>query len=157
MKEYPLNYLDELWSQSKYFQMKFKDYATFSYISIDQMMEESVRKRIEFKLQVTTTSSYILWNEKGGFRWEKLPVPLQDSPIKKMIVNDFNGDGFPDVLAGGNDYSYELATGYYDANKGLVLLNKGKKQEPGKPSFEVLTPSQSGILLQGMLESLTLP
>ena len=154
MKEYPVNYLDELWSQSPYFQMKFKDYATFSYVSIDKMFEESVKKRLDFKLQVNTLSSYILWNDKGKFRWEKLPVPLQVSPIKKMIVNDFNGDGYLDVLTGGNDYSYELATGYYDANKGLLLLNKGKKQETGKPSFEVMTSSQSGILLQGMLESL---
>jgi hypothetical protein len=154
MKEYPVNYLDELWSQSPYFHMKFKDYATFSYVSIDQMFDESVKKRLDFKLQVNTLSSYVLWNDKGGFVWEKLPVPLQMSPIKKMIVNDFNDDGFPDVLTGGNDYSYELATGYYDANKGLLLLNKGTKQEKGKSSFEVITPSQSGLLLQGMLESL---
>jgi hypothetical protein len=33
-------------------------------------------------------------------------------------------------------------------------LNKGKRQEKGTPAFEVLGPSQSGMLLQGMLESL---
>jgi hypothetical protein len=71
-----------------------------------------------------------------------------------MIVADFNGDNYPDVLVGGNDYSYELGTGFYDSNKGIVLLNKGKRQEKGTPAFEVLGPSQSGMLLQGMLESL---
>ena len=74
---------------------------------------------------------------------------LQVSPVKKMIVQDFNGDNFPDVLVAGNDYTYDVSTGYYDANKGIVLLNKGKDQ-----SFEILTPSQSGMLLQGMVESL---
>jgi hypothetical protein len=34
------------------------------------------------------------------------------------------------------------------------LLNKGVNQGKDKPTFDVLTPSQSGILLQGMLESL---
>jgi hypothetical protein len=66
-----------------------------------------------------------------------------------MIVRDFNADNSLDVLVSGNDYTYDVSTGYYDANKGLLLLNQGK----GK-SFEVLTPSQSGILLQGMVESL---
>jgi len=154
MTEYPVNYLDELQGQSNFFKIKFKDYVTFSYASIGDMLDENILKRVEFKLLVNTTSSYILWNDKGKFRWEKLPKALQVSPIKKMIVQDFNGDGYPDVLVGGNDYTYDVATGYYDANKGIVLLNKGEKQEKGKPSFDVLSPSQSGILLQGMVESL---
>ena len=154
MKEYPLNYLDELWSQSSFFQKKFRDYATFSYTSIDAMLDENILKKVEFKLDVNSTSSYILWNEKGKFRWEKLPRLLQVSPIKKMIVQDLNDDGWPDILIGGNDYSYDVATGNYDSNKGIVLLNKGKNQVKGEFPFDVLTPSQSGILLQGMVESL---
>jgi hypothetical protein len=154
MTEYPVNYLDELWSQSTFFQKKFKDYASFSYTGINDILDENILKRLEFKLYVNTISSYILWNEKGKFRWEKLPKALWVSPIKKMIVEDFNGDNYPDVLLGGNDYTYDVSTGYYDANKGIVLLNKGEKMENGKPSFEVLSPSQSGILLQGMVESL---
>lgn len=154
MTEYPLNYLDELWTQSIYFKQRIKSYASFSVMSINDIIEENTFKMLKFKLYVNTTSSYILWNEKGKFRWEKLPQSLQVSPIRKMIVQDFNGDNYQDVLSGGNDYTYDVSTGNYDANKGTVLLNKGKKQERGKPSFDVLTSSQSGILLQGMLESL---
>jgi hypothetical protein len=154
MKEYPINYLDELWAQSTFFQKKFNDYASFSYASIDDMLDENILKRLEFKLHVNTTSSYILWNDKANFRWEKLPAPLQVAPIRKMIVQDFNGDNYPDVLAAGNDYTYDVATGYYDANKGIVLLNNGNILKKDKSSFKVLTPAQSGILLQGMVESL---
>jgi hypothetical protein len=154
MTEYPVNYLDELWSQSVFFRERFKDYAPFSFTGISDMFDEKVLKRLDFKLDVNTTSSFILWNDKGNFRWEKLPLPLQFSPIKKMIVQDINGDSYPDVLIGGNDYTYDVSTGFYDANKGFVLLNKGQKQEKGKPSFDVLGPSKSGMLLQGMVESL---
>lgn len=154
MTEYPIDYLDELVSQSSYFRNKFNDYKSFSYATISDILSKDILKRLQFKLQVNTTSSYILWNDKGKFTWEKLPLPVQTSPVKKIIVEDLNGDGYPDVLLGGNDYSYELGTGYYDSNKGIVLLNKGKKQEKGKSTFEVLTPSQSGLLLQGMVESL---
>jgi hypothetical protein len=149
MTEYPINYFDELAAQSGYFQKKFKDYATFSYAGIGEIFDKDILKNLQFKLHVNTTSSYVIWNDKGSFRFEKLPRMLQVSPIKKMIVKDFNGDGYPDVLMGGNDYTYDVSTGYYDANKGYILLSKGSKQ-----SFDVLTPSQTGILLQGMVESL---
>ncbi len=154
MKEYPVNYLDELREQSPFFQTKFKDYSSFSYADINEILDEGVLKRTVFKPFVNTTSSYILWNEKESFRWEKLPAAVQTSPVRKIIAEDINGDGYPDVLIGGNDYTYDAATGYYDANKGLVLLNKCMNQQKGKPSFDVLTPSQSGLLLQGMVESL---
>ncbi len=57
------------------------------------------------------------------------------SPVKKMIVEDLNGDNCPDVLIAGNDYTYDLSSGYYDANKGILLLNKGTMQEKGKARF----------------------
>jgi hypothetical protein len=149
MKEYPINYLDELWGQSAYFQKKYQDYKSFSYATIDDILDENIMKRLEFKLNVNTTSSYILWNDNGQFRWEALPKSLQFAPITKMIIRDLNGDNYPDVLLGGNDHTYDVSTGYYDANKGMVLLSKGERQ-----SFDILPPSQSGILLQGMVESL---
>lgn len=149
MKEFPINYFDELRGQSEYFNKKFQDYKSFSYATIDNILNENILKRLEFKLNVNTTSSYVLWNDNGQFRWEKLPLSMQVAPIKKMIVRDLNGDKYPDVLLGGNDYTYDVSTGYYDANKGMVLLSKG-----GKQGFDVLPPSKSGILLQGMVESL---
>jgi hypothetical protein len=149
MKEYPVNYLDDLIGQSSYFQKKFKSYTSFSFATIDDILDKDMLRKLEFKLYVNTPSSYILWNDKGKFRWERLPLELQVSPIKKMIVRDLNGDSYPDVICAGNDYTYDVSTGYYDASKGMVLLSKGKKQ-----SFDILPPSESGLMLQGMVESL---
>jgi hypothetical protein len=149
MKEYPVNYLDDLVSQSAFFKKKFNSYSAFSYATIDDIFDKNILKRIELKLKVNTASSYVIWNDRGKFRWEKLPVELQVSPIKKMIVKDLNGDGYSDAILAGNDYTYDVSTGYYDANKCMVLLSKGKKQ-----SFDVLPPSKSGIHLQGMVESI---
>jgi len=149
MKEFPVNYLDDLISQSAFFKKKFNSYASFSYATADDIFDRNILKRMELKLNVNTASSYVIWNNKGKFRWDKLPAELQVSPIKKMIVSDFNGDSYPDVLCAGNDYTYDVSTGYYDANKGIVLLSNGQNQ-----SFSVLTPSESGLVLQGIVESL---
>jgi hypothetical protein len=149
MTEFPVNYLDELLGQSGYFRKIFDSYASFSYTTFDQMVDKEVLKRLDFKLFINTTSSYIIWNDKGKFRWEKLADPLQVAPVKKMIVRDLNNDGWLDILLTGNDYTYDVSTGNYDANKGVVLLNNGDRK-----SFNLLIPSRSGFFLQGMVESL---
>jgi len=154
MTEYPINYLDELWSQSKYLDALYQNYTQFSYLSINDILTANLMKGLKFELYANTTSSFILWNDKGRFRFEKLPHQLQVAPLKKMIVQDFNNDTWPDVLTAGNDYTYNLSTGYFDANKGLLLMNKGNKREKDQSSFEILGPSRSGMLLQGMAESL---
>jgi enediyne biosynthesis protein E4 len=149
MTEYPVNYFDELAGQTKFFQKLFKSYKEYSYGNIHDMLDANTLKRLEFKLSISTTSSCIVWNDKGSFRFEKMPPSLQVSPITRMLVRDLNGDGIPDAVVGGNDYSFDIATGYYDANKGFVLLSKGAKQ-----GFEVLPPAKSGLLLKGMVQSL---
>ncbi len=151
MTEYPINYLDELASQSSVFTKKFSTYTEFSFMSFNDMIEQETRDRAEFVLDVNTTSSYILWNDEGNIRWEELPRSMQVAPINRMIVRDFNGDSVPDILISGNDHSYEVSTGNYDANKGFLMQSKGKEQ-----GFDVLPPSKSGIMFRGMINSLTL-
>lgn len=149
MVEYPVNYMDELKELSSFFQNKFTNYKTFSNTTFAEILDEKVKKIVEFRLRVNTTSSGILWNDNGTFIWEKFPESTQISPVRKMIARDFNGDHLPDILAAGNDYTYDVSTGNYDANKGFILLNKGKN----KP-FEVLPSSKTGLFLQGMVGSL---
>lgn len=154
MKEYPVNCLDELIEQSIFFKNKFDNYSSFSYADFDDIFDRNAKRSIRLKLYVNTTSSYLLWNDNGKFRWEKLPRELQVAPITNFLVEDFNDDNYPDILLGGNDYSWEVATGVYDANKGFLLLNMGEKRKADSFPFEILTPAQSGILLDGMLQSL---
>jgi len=150
MTEYPINYMDELVGQSNYFIKKFEGgYTPFSYTSIENMFDTATMNRVEHTFYIHTTSSYILWNDEGKFRWEKLPAEAQLSPIKKSIVKDFNDDGYPDLLLAGNDHTYDIATGYYDANKGLLLISN-----EGLAFDKLLAPSESGIVLHGMVESL---
>jgi len=149
MREFPVNYRDELVAQSLYFSQKFSSYSAFSYATVEQILNKDILDKLELKLYVSTASSYVIWNDMGTFRWDRLPDKLQVSPLTKMLVCDINGDSYPDVICGGNDYTYDVSTGYYDASKGLVLLSRGRQQ-----SFDVLTPSESGFSLRGMVSSL---
>lgn len=150
MQEYPVNYLDELVGQSAYFMKRFPDYTSFSYVTFKDMLDSSMLERIDYTFHVNTTSSHILWNRgEGNFSWEELPRKAQVSPIKHTIVRDFNGDGLPDVILAGNDHSYDISTGYFDASKGLILLSRD-----GVPLKDLVQPAGSGLVLHGMVESL---
>lgn len=149
MTEYPVNYLDELVAQSSYFARKYPSYTEFSHASFESMFDSTALKRVEKRFYVHSTSNCILWNEGESFRWERLPEQAQVSPLKKSIIRDFNADGLPDALLAGNDHSFDIGTGYYDACKGLLLLSRN-----GKPLDEVRLPSQTGLVLHGMVESL---
>ncbi len=147
MREYPVNYLDELAAQSPFFRKKFTSYTQFSYASMDSILDvPSIPD--EKILTVNTSASYVIWNEKDGFHWERLPLAVQFAPVKKILVHDFNGDTYPDILIAGNDHTYDVSTGYYDANKGIVLLGSDTKM------FHLLPPSKSGLVLNGQVESL---
>jgi len=147
MTEYPVNYLDELAAQSPYFRKKFTSYTSFSRSSLDSILDKSALAPSQI-FSVNTTSSHIIWNDGGKFSWEKLPAKAQVAPIRKILVADFNGDNVVDVLLAGNDKSYDVSTGYYLANKGLVMLGQGNRK------FKILPPSESGVVLNGMVTSL---
>jgi enediyne biosynthesis protein E4 len=147
MQEYPINYLDELAAQSPFFRKMFTSYTKFSYSTAkDIFMPDSVQKKNVF--YVNTASSYVLWNDNGKFTFQELPTMAQTAPIKKLLVQDFNGDKIPDVLMAGNDHTHDVSTGFYDANKGVILLGSSSR------SFEPLPPSKSGIFIDGQVESL---
>ena len=147
MQEYPVNYLDELAAQSPFFRKMFTSYTKFSATTIKEIINPDTIAA-QRKLYVNTTSSYVLWNDNGKFTWKELPADIQVAPAKKMMVKDFNEDAYLDILITGNDYTFDVSTGNYDANKGLVLLGTGSK------SFTLMPPSKSGLLLQGQVESL---
>lgn len=147
MNEYPVNGLDELASQSPFFRKRFTSYTQFSMATMDSIVDKASLNK-ESIFEVNTTSSYILWNENGQLTFEELPDHLQTSPVRKMLIRDLNDDGYNDVVITGNDYSYDVSTGYYDANKGFILLGGPER------SFRLLHPRESGMVINGQVDGL---
>ena len=82
-------------------------------------------------------------NGNGKFELQPLPDLAQWAPLNGMVVDDFNGDGNPDVAMSGNDYGNEVFNGRYDAMNGLVLLGDGNG------NFKEQTILQAGLFIPG--------
>ncbi|HTE31741.1 MAG TPA: VCBS repeat-containing protein [Chryseolinea sp.] len=73
-------------------------------------------------------SSYVENSGNGKFTIRSLPTVAQFSPAFGMVVEDYDGDGFTDVLVAGNSYAPEISSGRDDASVGLYLKGNGKGQ-----------------------------
>lgn len=100
----------------------YEDYATASLM--DVYGEDNIQEALH--LQVNTLASTVLLNQGGHFEHRKLPNLAQISPINRIIVEDVNSDGIPDLIIAGNMYNTEVETPRYDAGSGLVLIGNGK-------------------------------
>ncbi len=94
-------------------------------------------------------SSIVAINEGNGkFSIRKLPPMTQLSSINAIQYADLNGDGFPDLVMGGNDFGLPPQFGRLDASFGHVLLNDGHG------NFTWIDPSRSGLQLPGQIRDI---
>ena len=147
MTEYPVHYLDELATQSPFFRKLFTSYTQYSKFSMKDILNKGNTENMVTR-QINNTSSYILWNRGTSFDWEKLPDVAQNAPLKTALIQDFNQDGFFDILLAGNDFSFDVSTGYMAANKGILLKGLGNEK------FEWVPYHQSGWATEGVVQQL---
>jgi len=124
--------------QMPYVAEKFKDYHSFASSKLlDILPEDKLSDAVVY--EITNFESIILINDNGKLTVKPLPIQVQISPIKSSMVNDFNGDGFKDILIVGNHYGVEVETTRYDAGYGALLLGDGHN------NFKFLSPKESGF------------
>ncbi len=94
-------------------------------------------------------SSVIAINKGNGqFAIQKLPMALQWSSVNAIRCTDINGDGKPDIIAGGNEYGFLPQLERLDAGRGAVMINKGNAQ------FSLLSSEESGIEINGQVRDI---
>ena len=145
--EYPVHYLDELASQSPFFRKNFTSYTDFSRQTMKEVLDKGNKENMVVRT-INTTSSYVLWNEGGKFNWQELPLEAQVSPIKDAFCRDFNEDGIIDILLLGNDHSFDVSTGDFSANKGLVILGDSQRH------FKAIPYRETGWGTEGVINQL---
>lgn len=137
----PLHARDNIVNQLPNLKRKYLRYENFNredfqgLMNIQNLEEETLYAKI-------FASSYV--ENLGGNRFKISPLDMQCqvAPINDFLVEDFNKDGYLDVLVVGNDFSSESIYGRMDALTGLYLL--GSKQ-----GFKVIGSASSGFYVPG--------
>ncbi|TDB62290.1 VCBS repeat-containing protein [Arundinibacter roseus] len=124
---------------------KYDDFAkaTFENLFPEEQREKAIRLEANY-LQ----SAYLENLGQGKFKLSPLPTLAQVAPINGMLADDFDGDGYLDVLLVANDFGNEVSVGRFDASNGLLL--KGD----GKGSFRAVLHTQSGFYVPGNAKAL---
>ena len=126
--------------QMPYVGEKFKDYHSFASSKlIDILPEKEVENAVVY--EISNFESIVLINDSGKLISQPLPMEAQISPIKSSLVDDFNKDGFKDIMVVGNHYGVEIETTRYDAGYGAIFLGNGKNQ------FTYLASIKTGVYL----------
>src|SRR6266487_3464796 len=87
-------------------------------------------------------------NGKGKFIFHAFPLIAQEAPVNAIAILDVNGDGFDDIILGGNEYQADVMAGRYDASYGLLLKGSNNGQ------FEAVGPAKSGLIIDGDVRDL---
>lgn len=128
---------------------RFRHYSDYAGKTIGEILgEESVKLAVRKRAVMSST---VIWINQGGgtFVADTMPVWLQFSPVRDVVVYDLDDDDRPDLIVAGNDYPVHPSLGRYDASPGWVVLNHGGP-------WKTLLPRQSGLFLNEDLRTLAL-
>ncbi len=143
-EEYPAAYRDALSDQMNPMRRRFPKYETYANTTFDELFTTTELEGTYVLEAERLTTSY-LENQGNGpdgyptFTVRDMPTITQIAPVHRMITDDLNDDGHPDVLMVGNSYAPDVHVGRYDAFIGQALLGDGTGQ------FRPLTLSESGF------------
>lgn len=133
--------------QMPFIQEKFPTYSEFANASLNDIYGEKLEQ--SYEREATEFHSILLLNKGNGqFERRVLPIEAQLFPILAAACSDLNGDGYEDVILGGNIYDTEVETPRLDAISGLVLYSNGQDGYIPQPY------AQTGLYLDGNIKDL---
>ena len=140
---YPVASLDELASQIAGLKEKYPNYSDFGGKTPKDIFGKNTLDKSILKRAVLFESCLFLNNGDGTFKINKLPTVAQFSPVRDIIVRDFDMDGKTDIVLAGNNYSVRPSYGRYDASYGWCLAG-----DTGH-LFNPIMPVESGLKIKG--------
>ncbi len=146
-KAYPIRGRECSSQQMPSIKEKFPTYEAFGNATVDEVYGLGLNKALHYAANWMYTS-YIENKGNGKFIVHALPNEAQLSATQGIVVADFNGDGYEDVVMAGNLFHAEVETCRHDASVGVVM------QGDGKGGFEPLPLSTSGFFAAGDVKDL---
>ena len=147
-KSYPLVLRHDLIMQLPGLKKKYLYYENYKEQTVEDIFPEKLI-RTSAKVYIYNTQSSIAWNQGNGeFLLKALPVEAQFAPVYGLLVKDFDQDGNPDILMGGNFYRSKPEIGIYNGSYGLMMLGIGNGD------FKVLKAGESGFQVKGEIRDI---
>ena len=144
---FPLVLKHDLIKQLPFLKKKYLKYSSYENQTINDIFSVEERENM-ISLYAYEMRSQVLINIGKGFQPIALPKEAQYTPLYDMNVTDVDGDGFMDIIAGGNLYAVKPEIGRYDASQGIVMLGDGKGH------FKVISAEESGLLCKGEIRQI---
>lgn len=145
---YPLALRHDLVMQMPSLKKKYLTYEAYQDQTIEDVFsKDQLDKAV--KLEASEFATSVFFN-RGGKSYEQkaLPIEAQMSVVYAVNVGDYNGDGHPDILLGGNQYRVKPELGRYDASYGTFLAGDGGG------NFQAVPARQSGFFIDGEVRDL---
>lgn len=147
-RSYPQVLRHDLVRQLPSLKKQLLKYADYQGKTIQDIFDQETLNRSIVHEAHMLESAMLLSDGKGGFQLQPLPAAAQAAPIYAFSVSDFDEDGLPDILLGGNLYGVKPEVGRYDASYGLLLKGMGEGQ------FAPVETRRSGFFSQGQIRDL---
>ena len=142
-KEHLVHPRDVVLSQISSFRNRFLNYESYANATMDETFTENDLKDAYILKATNFSSTYIENMGDGKFKAVPLPLQAQFAPVYGIQSQDYDNDGFLDLLISGNHYSVEPSSGPFDASIGALFLGDGAG------NFSYVNPSESGINTNG--------
>ncbi len=117
---------DELTKQIPSLNKKYLSYNSFAKSTISDLFSNAKLKAATLKNVYYLSSCVLKNNGSGQFEITPLPLLAQIASVNAIQIDDFNSDGFQDVLLAGNNYEINTQLSQLDASHGVVLINDKK-------------------------------
>ena len=124
--ETPFASKDELVKQLPHLNKNFLSYKDFSLATIEDLFGETKLIKADKKEIFELRSSYFENIGNSTFKKHLLPFITQASQVNDIVADDFNKDGYKDLLIVGNNFEISTQLGRLDSFHGLILQNDKK-------------------------------
>ena len=126
---------------------RFNTFHSFALAELNQVYTPQEMKGAQ-KFSITELNSGVLLNDGNGqFSFQKLPRIAQVAPCFGIVIEDMNGDSFPDLLLAQNFYQTQVETGRMSGGMSLML------EGLGDGTFKSVWPNESGIIINSDAKS----
>jgi enediyne biosynthesis protein E4 len=125
-REIPFANKAELEKQLPILKKRFLYAEDFARASLEELFTREKLSSSKLLSADYFANALLLNDGKMNFTLQALPWEAQLTTYRDALVVDANGDALPDVLLGGNYYDNNIQMSRYDADYGMLLVNKGK-------------------------------